>query len=241
MTWTEVRELPPPSYVALLPVGAVEAHGPHLPLTTDVIIAQGMARNAAQRLAKKGQSSILLEPVAYTTAPFARAFPGTISVRPSTLFALLIDIATQVLDQGFSKLVLCNAHLDPAHVKVLREFEVQMGARFSKRVVFPDVTRRRYAQRLSEEFQSGACHAGQYESSIVMAQAPQTVREDIMRGLEDNMSSLVTAIKAGKDDFVESGGPEAYFGSPARSSAKEGQESLDALGQIVVDALSSPA
>lgn len=235
MTWTEVRELPPSQCMALLPVGAMEAHGPHLPLTTDVIIAQGMARNAATRLGKQGQRCVLLEPLVYTTAPFARAFPGTISLRESTAKALLTDIATQVLDQGFAKLVICNAHLDPSHIRVLRAFE----AEFAPRVLFPDVTRRVYAAQLGEEFQSGACHAGQYESSMVLARKPSWVRTASMRSLPDNPRSLVEAMRAGKDDFVESGGPEAYFGSPAKASAQEGRARIAQLGDIVLQALAA--
>lgn len=237
MTWVQVRDLPPEDCVALLPVGAVEAHGPHLPLITDVIIAKGMAQSAGQQLRDLGQRCVLLEPLAYTAAPFARAFPGTISLRPETLAVLLEDLIAQVLEQGFAQLVLCNAHLDPTHVGVLRRVCKEAQARYPDRLHFPDVTRRRYAAWLTPEFQSGACHAGQYESSIVLAQTPDLVREPVMRGLSDNMHSLVDAMRAGKDDFVESGGPEAYFGSPSQASAQEGQVSLQRLGQIVVHAL----
>ena len=54
MTWEEARDAAGPGSVAILPVGAIEAHGPHLPLETDVIIAQAMARTGAARLAARG-------------------------------------------------------------------------------------------------------------------------------------------------------------------------------------------
>lgn len=234
MTWTEVRDLPPSACVALLPIGAVEAHGPHLPVNTDVIIAQGMAHAAAEQLARRGQSCVLLESLRYTAAPFARAFPGTVSIQPSTMRALLTDLIQAILGQGFAQIILCNAHLDPAHIAVLREVTARVSE--PHRVLFPDVTRRHNAQRLSGEFQSGACHAGQYESSLVLARAPALVRQDRMRTLADNPHSLIDAIAQGKDDFVQSGGPEAYFGYPSRATADEGRETYVQLGQIVVDA-----
>lgn len=237
LSWTQVRDLPPDRCVALLPIGAIEAHGPHLPLTTDVIIAQGMAHSAGRKLAALGQASLGLEALAYTSAPFARAFPGTVSLRPETFEALLSDVLDQLLGQGFARVALCNAHLDPSHIAVLRRVHDAYEQTCPTRVVFPDVTRRQYAQRLTPEFQSGACHAGQYETSIVLARAPLAVKQSIMRSLPENPHSLVDAVRAGKDDFVQSGGPEAYFGSPARASVEEGEQSLELLGQFVVEAL----
>ena len=63
MTWEEARDAAGPGSVAILPVGAIEAHGPHLPLETDVIIAQAMARAGAARLAARGVSVVVLPPL----------------------------------------------------------------------------------------------------------------------------------------------------------------------------------
>ncbi|HWN67087.1 MAG TPA: creatininase family protein, partial [Haliangium sp.] len=56
MTWEELRDVPRERAVAILPVGATEAHGPHLPLGTDVIIAEAMARRGAERLSDEFKS-----------------------------------------------------------------------------------------------------------------------------------------------------------------------------------------
>src|SRR5207247_9165151 len=89
LTWEEVRDLDRAKAVAILPVGAIEAHGPHLPLATDVIIAETMARAAAARLATHGYDAVLLPPLTYTAAEFAAGFPGTVSVLPGSVPALL--------------------------------------------------------------------------------------------------------------------------------------------------------
>ena len=68
MTWEEARDAAGPGSVAILPVGAIEAHGPHLPLETDVIIAQAMARSGAARLAARGLRVVVLPPLTYTAA-----------------------------------------------------------------------------------------------------------------------------------------------------------------------------
>jgi creatinine amidohydrolase len=233
-TWEEVRDLTPPVSVAILPVGALEAHGPHLPLDTDVTIADAMARAGARRLSEEGRTVLLLPPLAFSPAPFAAGFPGTISLRPATLEALVRDVAASLASHSVPLLALANAHLDPTHVGVLRELEVGGAA---TPIVFPDLTRRRWAERLTDEFRSGACHAGRYETSIVLAAAPEGVRSDLLPELEPVDRSLSEAIREGKRTFQEVGGPRAYFGDPARATAEEGRETIRLLGEILAEAV----
>ena len=220
---------------ALLPVGAVEAHGPHLPLVTDVVIASAAATAAAPGLRSLGFDPFLLPPLPYTAAPFAAGFPGTISVRPATFTALLTDVATSLERQGVGALVIVNAHLDPDHLaSIRRTVDAYTGA---MPVIHPDLTERRWALRLGDEFRSGACHAGRYESSVVMAAAPELVREDVRRGLPGNPASLSLAIGAGKTSFEAAGVVEAYCGDPAAASVEEGEGTIAVLGRIVVEAV----
>ena len=83
-SWSEVADLDRGRAVLILPVGALEAHGPHLPLNTDVVIARAMAEAGAAQLQERGRSAWVLPPLHYTSAGFAAGFPGTISVSPST-------------------------------------------------------------------------------------------------------------------------------------------------------------
>ena len=78
LTWPAVRDLPAARTVAVLPAGAIEAHGPHLPLGTDVIIAEAMARAGADLLAARGLHVLLLPALTMAPAPFAAAFAGTV-------------------------------------------------------------------------------------------------------------------------------------------------------------------
>ena len=95
MTWEEARDVAGPGSAAILPVGAIEAHGPHLPLETNVIIAQAMARAGAARLTARGFRVVILPPLSYTAASFAEGFAGTLSLRPETVTATVVDIAGQ--------------------------------------------------------------------------------------------------------------------------------------------------
>ncbi len=90
LTWQAVRDLPADRTIAVLPTGAIEAHGPHLPLGTDVIIADAMARAGAERLSARGLDVLVLPPLALTPAPFASEFAGTLHT-PSEATTMLVD------------------------------------------------------------------------------------------------------------------------------------------------------
>ncbi len=242
LSWTEVRDLDRDRTVALLPIGAVEAHGPHLPVSTDRIIARAMAEEGARRLTARNLtgrrlSALLLPPIDYTSAGFAADFPGTLSIRPETVTALLVDIASGLVRGGFRYLALVNAHLDPTHLRSLYDAVEKIRAEGSLSVAFPDVTRKPWALRLTAEFESGACHAGRYEGSVVMARRGDLVRDEIRRRLQPNPESLSRAIREGLESFEEAGGPNAYFGDPAAASVEEGEQTISVLGQILAESV----
>jgi creatinine amidohydrolase len=237
LTWEEVRDLDRPRTVAVLPTGAMEAHGPHLPLGTDDIIARAMAREGAARVAAEGLGAVLLPALSFTAAPFGAGFPGTLSVAPSTVTALVLDLARELTRHGFAALAVANAHLDPAHLSAVAGASALAREEGLLPVVCPDLSRRPWALRLTEEFRSGACHAGRYEGSVVLAEHPEQVRESVRLGLPPNPASLSEAIRGGKRSFEEAGGARAYFGWPADATAEEGRASVRALGGILAEAV----
>lgn len=223
--------------VAILPLGAVEAHGPHLPVGTDIWIAEAMAEAGTRLLGEEGISAVVLPALAYAPAPFANAHPGTLSIRPETLTALVVDVGLALAERGVEVLALANAHFDPAQISALRAAVEQLRRTTSLRVAFPDLTRRRLAERLGEEFRSGACHAGRYESSILLACRPELVDEASRRRLPARAVSLVEAAARGEKTFVEAGLESAYCGDPAAASAEEGRATIAELGSVLAEAV----
>jgi creatinine amidohydrolase len=237
MTWEEAREVARAGAMAILPVGAVEAHGPHLPLGTDVVIAEAMAEAGAERLEVAGTPCVLLPALAYTAAPFAAAFPGTVTTDAAAVTTTITSIARSLTAHGFRALAIANSHLDPAHLTALRAAVDACHVERLLPVAFPDLTKKPWAARLGEEFRTGACHAGRYETSIVLAARPDLVREGVRHTLEANPASLSEAIRAGKATFEEAGGPQAFFGWPADASAEEGRRTIAVLGEILAEAV----
>ena len=238
LTWPAVRDLSAAETVAVLPTGAIEAHGPHLPLGTDVIIAEAMARAGADLLAARGFDVLLLPALTMAPAPFAAAFAGTVNAPPEATTLTVIGVARSLAAHGIRATAIANAHHDPAHVEALRRALTDLSTSDANAiVVFPDLTRRRWAERLTPEFRSGACHAGRYEGSVVLAERPDLVRADVMAALAPNPQSLVDAIRSQQMTFAAAGGPDAYFGCPAEATAEEGRTIVDTLGAILAEAV----
>lgn len=237
LTWAAVRALPVDQTVAILPTGAIEAHGPHLPLGTDIVIAEAMARSGAERLSAHDLHVLVLPALPVAPAPFAAAFAGTIDTPTDATTQIVTAIVRSLASHGIRLTAIANAHHDPAHVGALRAAVSNVAEEQRATLVFPDLTRRRWAERLTDEFRSGACHAGRYEGSIVLAERPDQVDAALMRRLAPNPTSLVDAIRNDLTTFAEAGGSEAYFGFPADASADEGRQIIDALGAILEEAV----
>jgi creatinine amidohydrolase len=234
-TWIEAQELLSGDAVALLPIGCTEPHGPHLPLDTDVTIALAQARRAAELLAAERVTALVLPPIAYGVTNYTDGFAGRVTIRPGTLWALVEDVITAVEQEGVRRIVLVNGHLEPAHVAVLRGVILDHASRTGTKAhaILADVSRRRWAATLGEEFQSGDCHAGRYESSIVLHADEASVRP-ARAGLAPVKIDLLAKMNAGVTTFRAAGAAEAYCGDPASASAAEGKDLVDRLARIVV-------
>ena len=195
-----------------------------------------MARSGAARLDALGFGVVVLPSLPYTVASFGAAFPGTLSVSGGTVASLVVDVAREVSRHGLAALSIANAHLDPAHVETLEAAVTRVHEEGLLPVAFPNVARKPWALRLTEEFRSGACHAGRYEGSIVLAERPELVREEIRKNLPPNASSLSEAIRNGTTTFEEAGGARAYFGWPADATSDEGRDTIATLGDILAEA-----
>lgn len=235
LTWRDAEALKAQAPIVLLPIGSTEAHGPHLPLATDAILSDELAARAAAALDAAGYTTIVAPTVAYAITHYASEFAGTISIAPETATALVADVCASLVAQGFVRVCLVNSHLEPAHVASLKEACARVQVRHGVAVVFADQLEKRWARTLTDEFKRGACHAGSYETSLVLAARPELVRDDVRRQLMVKPIDLARAMREGKRTFVEAGAPEAYFGDPAAASVEEGNDLYARLVAMVVE------
>jgi creatinine amidohydrolase len=234
LAWPQVEQLrrADPPTVLLLPVGATEPHGPHAPLSTDSLISMSMCRRAAGRLVDDPDVRALILPaLPYGVTRYAAAFAGAVHVAAGTLHALVVDICTSLVDHGLRHIVIVNNHLEPEHVAALRGVDIG----------YLDLARRRSAERLTAEFRAGECHAGRYETSLVLADHPELVDGAQLPELPHVPVNMPAAIAAGRTDFVAMGLRDAYCGAPADATAEEGEATLATLTDMLVEVVRAAA
>lgn len=237
MTWTEVAELVTAElHVVILPLGSCEAHGPHAPIGTDTIISDAIIAEAVRKVEDRGITCVVLPAIDYGVTDYASGFSGTISISRELLESLIVEIGSSLRVSGFKKIWLVNNHLEPEHIKAIYNAMSKLNA-IGMEGGYLDITRKKRATRLTQEFKSGDCHAGRYETSIVLAARPELVKEAVMESLAPTRVQLVQKMSAGLKDFREFGMSQAYCGSPAEATAAEGLETLGVLSDMQAEAI----
>ncbi len=217
--------------IALVPIGSTEPHGPHLGLGTDVVISAAACLRAAELLEKRGTMVGVIAPaVSYGVTECATGFAGAVSIPATVLTAYLAAVCDGLLASGLRHVCLVNNHLEPAHDAAVRAV---LEGRGSKVIVACPLTKR-WARTLSAEFKSGQCHAGRYETSIMMAAAPEFVNDSMRGVLAPVPISLSDQLGAGVTTFQAMGMELAYAGDPAAASVAEGEQQIQRLGEMVV-------
>jgi creatinine amidohydrolase len=212
--------------VLLLPLGAIEPHGPHAPLGTDVLIATAICERTARALANDDRVRALVLPaVPFGVTRYAAAFRGAIGISAETLTALIVELCASLARDGLDRVVLVNHHFEPEQVQALRATNVPLF----------DLTRRARASRLTDEFRRGSCHAGSYETSLVLSERPELVDAATAAALPALEVNMPAAIADGQTDFIAMGMEQAYCGAPADATTAEGDETYAVLVEMLIE------
>jgi creatinine amidohydrolase/Fe(II)-dependent formamide hydrolase-like protein len=176
MSWPEAKERFKKVDVALLPVGAIEQHGPHLPLDTDAFDADYLARRVAEGC--KPPRPLVLPPIHYGVSYHHEDFSGTLSVGPDTLSRMVHEIGLCAARHGIRKLVIINGHggNGPA-----LHFAAQMINRDSQIFTCVETGETSDADISSIAETLNDVHAGEIETSTALAVRPELVRLDAAR------------------------------------------------------------
>ncbi|WP_320066782.1 creatininase family protein [Micromonospora sp. RTGN7] len=177
---------------AVLPVGAVEWHGPHLPLGTDLILAEGFAAESAVG-SDTGPRGVLFPAVPYAACPGqTRPWPGTVAIRPEIAVGYLADVIAGIVAAGFPRLLIVNGH--DANMSTVRAAMEWVSGRHTAslllvnwfQLVTPAETTELYGPLVSRG------HGGAYETSGVLGFDPGAVRLDAVDDLPPKPKLPVT-------------------------------------------------
>lgn len=170
-TWEEIRGVVRESRVVLLPVGSIEQHGPHLPLKTDILLAQAFCLEAGRRAPS---DIVVMPPISYGFNEHHMDFPGTIEIDGETFIRYLLCVTKSLARHGFRKILLVNGHgsnnpfLDIVARGTIIETEALCGT------FMPYSLMRDFIAKISEcQWNSHACEV---ETSLLLYLAPELVK-----------------------------------------------------------------
>jgi creatinine amidohydrolase len=230
LTTEQVADVLERDSVLVLPTGAIEPHGPHLPLATDFIVAEAVSSAVVERGAAAGHDVWLLPALGYTKSDEHSRLPGTIWLRYSTLFDTLIDIGASIARTPVRRLLIVNAHggnsalVEVAAREMRRRFDLQVF--FASGPAQPGPTERGLG-----------IHAGWAETSMMLHLRPHLVHMDkAVPAVADAVADAThvgfkKAVQFGwlSTDFAETG----VIGDPSGADAVAGgrlfSERVDAL------------
>jgi creatinine amidohydrolase len=233
LSWTEIAALPDrENTVIVLPTGATEQHGPHLPCAVDTVISAGVVGHALARLAPE-VPAYAMAPITYGKSEEHLHFPGTITLTGETLLATMIEIGESVYRAGFRKLLIVNGH--GGQPQVMEIMAREMRLRHGDCIVVPQHTWRlphvagRY---MADREKKLAMHAGHAETAIMLALAPDTVHMEraVTNYPPEFPSKLLSpdgrpACAWTARDF----GPSGIIGDPLPATREQGEAILDSL------------
>ncbi len=203
--------------VVIFPVGSVEEHGGHLPLCTDSIQAEYVAVEVA-----KITGCLVAPPFRHGICNAGRNFPGTISIGFDALFAVARDVLSELLRNGFFRIIVLTGHAGSTHMTALRlaaqeivQRPQQVGKRKTRIMVLSDYD---FAYEVKEKFgfPENDGHAGAIETSRVM-----DIRPDLVKG-----KGVAGELKTPRFEVVSD--PERFFlngvnGDPTLAAGEKGK------------------
>jgi creatinine amidohydrolase len=227
--------------VVLLPLGAIEQHGPHLPLAVDWLGADALAQHVAPHLERAGYRCVLAPSLPYGASPLAADWSGTVSLRGSTLRRVVGEILAALIGHGFARFVLVNYQADPGQLAAMAAIKRDAERRRGVRILFagfaptpsPAMLNARVSALLRSPRPDREWHAGELETAMMLAVRPDLVRRALARRLPPAWVDWRTRLRPGTTFRRMHPRGRGYFGAPAAGRAATGREALRLRGRLI--------
>ena len=226
LPWPRVGELLAAGALPILPFGALEQHGPHLPLSTDTVMADGLARRLAAAV-----GGVLLPAVPYGQTTDNRAFPGTVSLSFDTVRGVAVDIAAALQLHGARALIIVNGDFGNRAPLTLAARQISDAGLRVLVVNYPGLEKVLEDMMTTTPAGFGLVHADEFETSVVLALRPDAV--DMGRAVAEYPVFPPTFPSEPVD--LRAISASGVFGDPRPATAELGERMLVALTAAAVE------
>ncbi len=216
--------------ILILPIGAVEQHGPHLPFNTDLVVANACAQAVVAKVGEE-LDLWLLESLAFSKSNEHLGTPGTIWLGPETMLATLDDIGRSVAATPVKKLGFINGHGGNSSLLNVACRELRINHGLQTFLLHPSLPPDQGGPSTTEELGMGI-HGGMGETSLMMHLRPELVRLDLAsRNIPEHLAENRHVKFGGTVSFgwlAHDFGPDGHIGDPTGSTAERGAQLMDA-------------
>jgi creatinine amidohydrolase len=236
-SWPKLQRAIEANTLIILPVGQVEEHGRHLPVSTDTVIVEGVAQRLAEALVAESVPALVMPAIwsGYSSKDMTR-WPGTMRLRPQVFMELVYDVCSSLIDMGFRKLMLLNGHghhTGPLRVvtrRIADTYEVYMA------VVAPATLSAERFREIRRSGRGGSIHGGEYETALMLylgeeVDMSQATDEDVMRYHSEFIAG--DNFEGGQKVFWSTWGLQqsesGIYGDPTVATAETGREVMEAI------------
>ncbi len=255
LTWPEINDAVAAGQICIVPCGAVEQHGPHLPLDVDMLLSTSVALGAGEQ---RPDRALVLPSVSYGYTGHVMDFPGTINVHYQHFIEQVLDITKSLAYHGFKKILLLNGHgsnmpnldLVARRCNLETDAECALCAWWSLLKVDPDFL----PNWRESKYPGGIAHACELETSMYLHIMPEDVRQDLIESGDISFNNLKSPYRF--NDLYGKGAVEitswtasysdtGVLGEAAKATAEKGkaayEEAVKHLSGFIDEWHSQPA
>jgi creatinine amidohydrolase len=251
MTWPEVEKAVKEGAIVLMTTAVIEEHGPHMTCGIDTYLGYLMCKLTRRELESRGIKAVIAPPFYWGINRTSHVFPGTFTVRPETMKALLHDMLDSLKSMGFQNIFNINAHGDGLHIRTAIEaiVEAQKSLGLNVRYLMSEEDAKRAGLTGNEPFllihkspppeaepkEYLDLHAGAWETGAVAAFFPEEVNTKAARALEPTKVTMKEIGEWVKE--MKKVTPLGYLGNPAKFDAREAKKNLEDSCRMMADAI----
>jgi len=251
MTWPEVEKAAKEGAIVLMTTAVVEEHGPHMSCGIDTYLGYLMCKLTRRELESRGIKAVIAPPFYWGVNRTSHVFPGTFTVRPETMKAMLHDMLACLKSMGFQNVYNINAHGDGLHIRTAIEaiVEAQKSLGLNVRYLMSEEDAKRAGLSGNEPFflihkspptetettEYLDLHAGAWETGAVAAFFPEEVKMKAARALEPTKVTMNEIGEWVKD--MKKVTPLGYLGDPARFNAVEARKNVEESCRMMAEAI----